>query len=492
MGKNNVAKFLIVFGFLLVMLGFNKYGSQFLTTSILGNKLINKVDYNLYKYSSDGNTLKVVGNYILDISEEVNEFSYRGNIIDLKGNLIFEGVFGKNIIQGIDGNLYYFPLDLDPESRFLYRLKDGVSEQVTDKPIKSYITFNKRLNDFENEDVLSHINNNILYGYYIGDDENNGEMYYLENESFKKLNVSGKYIDSVPTMINNELNYKYIIIKNNNDKYGIYDLIAKKYIVENSYSKITSLKNNMFIACVPREDSPRNNCGVIDLYENVLLDFKYDEILVDNYNNNYVMAKSNGRYDLYDSSLNKLVSFSYDLNENHDYIIRKLDNNFIIYNASMIKSKNYKVILLKKDGYFKIIDSNKLFIYDNLLVSYDIQSNTISGYDYNFKEIYNIKNEGDLDSFKISKPVIRVNNKIYNTYTGETVSKDTNYVEVVGNGVKLYHSPNKLFLMINDEKYSVTSSDAEPFDYFVSKTDDGYYFVANYISNYTFVYLEKN
>ena len=490
MGKNNVAKFLIVFGFLLVMLGFNKYGSQFLTTSILGNRLINKVDYNLYKYSSEGNTLKVVGNYILDISEEVNEFSYRGKIIDLKGNLIYEGVFGKNIIQGIDGNLYYYPLDLDPESRYLYRLKDGVSEQVTNKPIKSYLTFNKRLNDFENEDVLSHINNDILYGYYMNGTDNKGEMYYLENEAFKKINVSGKYVDSVPALINNELNYKYVIIEDNNEQYGIYDLIAKKYIVENKYSKIAALKNNMFIACVPRDNSPRNNCGVIDLYENVLLDFKYDDILVDNYNSNYAIAKSNGRYDLYDSSLNKLVSFSYDLNENNEYIIRKLDNNYVIYNALMTKSKNYKVILLKKDGYFKVIDSNKIFIYDNLLVSYNIESDTIYGYDFSFKEIYKIKNNGE--NYKISKPVIRANNKIYNTYTGDSISKDTNYVEVVGNGVKLYHSPNKLFLMINDEKYSLTPSDAEPYSYYISKTDDGYYFIADYVSEYTFVYLEKN
>ena len=119
MGKSNISKYLIVFGFILIMLGFNKYGNEFLTTSILGNRLLNRVDYNLYKYSSNGSNLKVVGDYILDIDEDVNEFSYRGKIIDLNGNVIFEGVFGKNVIEGIDGKLYYYPLDLDINERYL-------------------------------------------------------------------------------------------------------------------------------------------------------------------------------------------------------------------------------------------------------------------------------------------------------------------------------------------------------------------------------------
>ena len=28
--------------------------------------------------------------------------------------------------------------------------------------------------------------------------------------------------------------------------------------------------------------------------------------------------------------------------------------------------------------------------------------------------------------------------------------------------------------------------------YYISKTDNGYYYIANYLGNYTFVYLGKN
>ena len=492
MGKSNISKYLIVFGFILIMLGFNKYGNEFLTTSILGNRLLNRVDYNLYKYSSNGSNLKVVGDYILDIDEDVNEFSYRGKIIDLNGNVIFEGVFGKNVIEGIDGKLYYYPLDLDINERYLYRLSNGLCEKVSTMPISAYLTFDKKTNKVEIEDVVVDTSNTTLYGYYLNID-NKDEIYYLENGSFNKIDVEGKYISSVPTLINNKLNYKYIIIKSRgNSKYGIYDIIGKKNIIDNNYTKLKFIKNSLFIACLNDENTNRDKCGVIDLYENTLLEFKYDDIYIDNYSSNYIIAKSNGRYDLYDASLNEIVSFVYDLRKDTNYNIRKIGDNYIIYNSYMKKDVNYNVLLLKKNGFIKEIKSNELYIYEDFVVSYDNESNEITGFDSNLVKIYSISNDVEKGNFKVTKPVIKVKDKVYDTYTGKRVSKDTTYVEIVGNGVKLYHSGDKMYLMINDEKYSLSKNDMEPSMYYISKTDNGYYYIANYLGNYTFVYLGKN
>ena len=490
MKKNNISKFLIVFGLLLIMFGVNKYSSEFLTTNILGNKFLNRVNYNLYKYTTvDSSDLKVVGNYILDIKEDINEFSYNGKIIDLKGNLVYEGAFGKNVVQGLDGLLYYYPLNLDNSNRYLYKLYKGKSEKVSSKPVYSYLTFN--------DNIFKKVDSELLYGYSVLNGDNS-EIYYLVDNSFKKVDIIGKYEFSIPSLVKSKLSYKYIVIKNekNDSKYGVYDLISNKYIIENKYSKINYLKNNLLVACLESEDKSSNPCGVIDLYENVMLRFDYEDIFVDNYNNNYVLAKNGNRYDLYDSSLNKLLSFTYAFNNYSGYNIRKVGNNYVIYNIDSDFENNYSVLFVKNNGYYKELFANETYIFDDLIVVYDIKSNIISGYDNNFKKLYDIKDEkikkNSFESnYSINKPVIRINNILYDIYSGKRISNDTNYVEVIGDGVKLYHSGNKLFLMINDEKYSITTNDELPYDYYISKTDSGYYFVANYITNFIFVYLEK-
>ena len=491
MGKSNFSKYLIVFGLLLIMFGINKYSKQVLATGILGNQFYNKVDYNLYKYTTeDGSKIKVVGDYIIEIKEEINEFSYDGDVIDLKGNLVYEGVFGKNVIQGIDGFLYYYPLDLDANNRYLYKLHDGISERVSSEPISGYITFNDNLKKINNEGLFTNTNYNVFYGYYINKN-GNSDIYYLQDNKFNKVSFSGNYDFSIPSLLDNKLNYKYIAVGDDNSKYGIYDLLAKKYIVSNKYNKIKFLRNNLLVAC------QESKCGVIDLYENIMLKFTYDDIYVDNYSSNYILARNSNRYDLYDSSLNKLLSFRYDLKLENEYDIRKIGSNYVIYSSSMTRNRNYEVLFVKDNGYYKVMSANELHIYDDLIVIYDKETKVISGYDEYFKNIYeiedsNIKKDMYESNFKINKPVIKIEDKLYDIENGKKVSNDTNYVELVGDGIKIYHSGDKLYLMINEEKYSIGDDNLVPDEYYVSKTDNGYYFVADYTSSYSFVYLEKN
>ena len=242
-------------------------------------------------------------------------------ITDLDGNILIETKDSWKIYEGNEKDIYLVSSN-DNNVFKIQRIKDNLIHEV--------------FNDKADGLLIGKENNNLI-GVYKKDN-NYDTLYLIDGNSTNTTNLDsfGAFANSkkeVKYIYNN----KYIITYNNKaqkeyDVYGIYDIKAKKQLVNETYDKIEFLHDDIFTA------EKNDKYGIIDINNKVLLDYKYDLVV---YSNGLYFAGLNNKLKIFDSNLNDL---------NKDITVTNL--NKYVYNPStgttnpfdLINYKNYVIV----------------------------------------------------------------------------------------------------------------------------------------------------
>lgn len=414
------------------------------------------VDYKSLKYiSEDGHTLDVLNKkYLIEYD---NKIVYK--IMDLKANVLYEGDFKyTNIYEGIDGNLYITRVEDAGYSNLinLYVLKNNELEEIKElSESKAYFSPIKYYDEITNEFKL--VGFTAFKSMYDEDmkETNKSYIYSLIDDEVKELDDYQLFGDSINLKEDNEevITYdeRYIVINNlkeNDKKYGLYDIENNKVIVTPQYDGMFTNKDDEYIVI-------RNGkYGIVNKSLKKIIDFEYD--FIDRNNGFYVVCKNdklaimNEQYELvseYDFDYQKLSEneeYNY-LNDFKTFVAYKISDKYVLtvnfkeYSDSLNYDK-HETYVINSDESYKTIEENEFVVNLNnsLIYSFDKTKKTYTFYDQDLNEMYNIDiSNYDYNSRAIvsllneSTIEIKLDSEIYYDYeTGKEISgiKDYSYM----------------------------------------------------------------
>ncbi|MGN1372030.1 MAG: hypothetical protein ACI4XM_07155 [Candidatus Coprovivens sp.] len=369
---------------------------------------------------------------------------YNLNNID---NTYFIGTYDNNTIDVIIDNLGHEVYKSIEEFKYdsMYKMKDGkyLIYSNNNNKLITYTFDGKEINKFYEIDGVSLVKP-ILYkgindSYIIGfasmvDDDL--YLYNLNNSGILVINDSSLVGDFNDNGIYFTYNENYLVVKNNDNLMGVVDTLGN-VVIDYKYYNIINTYDDSFIAV-----NDKNKYGIIDKNDEALISFKYS--VIDYYNDYYLIVDTKNKMALYSNKYEKITDFDMNYDSLIEFDLRSSFNSINLYkvDGKVVVVNNY---LEAKNGieYDKhtlyIIDGNNIvkkinqvgFDFNDVLYTYDDEYN-VSIYDNQFNVLFEFKldNVKKIDKiFYASRDVICVsfiNNK-------EEIEKkyfDSNWKEV--------------------------------------------------------------
>ncbi len=503
---------------LVVLAGvlFYKYAEPIKDDDTPENKVVETDEYKsiVYSTSLDNGKLELYGDkYLIETDGE-----YLVKIMNNYSETLYEAIDEESyyFALGIDGNLYAYEDEMADYSNVLnlyvlendklVHVKEFNNPETYYKPMYYYDENYERLlvgiegNCSSMDEDLNEVIKTSIYSI----DGTNHELlnYY---SAFNYSIESNDFVEVTDT--------RYIIVRDLNGKYGLYDLETSEIIIDASYSGLYNANDGNYVAV------KNGKAGIINKKLKKLVDFKYDFIDV---NDGYYVVSKDKKLALMNDEHELITDFVFDyqaVNGDYDYsyYIYALDfNSFISYEVNdkyvltinnreldgvsdYAKSETY---IINKDGKYETIEGN-MFIYDELTglaYSYLKDDRKVVIYDAQFKEKYSLSyKDYDFDGNPYvdlrngnTIEVILDSSLYYDYETGEEIEsiKDVTY-EIGKSKLEYDVDAKKVKVIVNEEeivtfKYDVTKnvSNVKPYK---TITEENF----NYIDGTLYVYVEK-
>lgn len=327
------------------------YGKYYLLYDGANTSIVNSLGKTIEKYSSD--TLSMIKYFN---SESYSDYYY---------------ILGNEFILKKDGvelaTIKYDTLDFD------LRKSSSTIEILNDEYL--ILKFNAKESIPDKTDSTKKVTVNMYYAYIYNFKTKALYPKIVSYGNITKFNNSGE--DIYLLLTNKDNNYELYSVKNNNVVFNNY---YPKVGDLNTETNISSSKSSKYIyVCSKLNAGIYNSCGLIDYEGKSILTLKYDDNSIIDYNDDYYVIKKDlfmgvydyinvsilngydyillsskyvitfkdGIIDIYDKDLEKLKSFSTDLNE-------------IITKDSDEKSKNVELIDEEDTIILNIYDNNSI------------------------------------------------------------------------------------------------------------------------------------
>lgn len=398
-------------------------------------------------------------------------FYLKSSIITIKIN----GVINKkienllNIVQTEQGSEIYVPI-LDIAEIFGYEGFNGDYKNKSEDKTKCHVVSEK-------ETAMFTLNSNLLVKVIAGEEnqyieldkpvvEKDGKLYttidglekgfnllFKSDENFKNININSmEYLVKIYANAWKIENYSenfsdqkaifenLLIIKDENDKYGVINTLLGKNILENKYEDIKYIPTTKDFLV-----KSNNKYGILTKDSRTKIRIIYDEIkLVSNEKELYVV-KQNGVYGIIDSNGNSVINIEYSQIgiDNNQYLQNGIKNGYIILN-DIIPIKNNKNLWALFDTTGKQITD---FKYTSIGCTYSKISNSYPTLLIEDREVivvqkdktYNlVSKQGEelipndvVDSVYLKTDISTGENKFYMTYNGKTANIEE-YLKSIG------------------------------------------------------------
>lgn len=308
--------------------------------------------------------------------EEIKKIDNKKENIVVKDNYKYDNgslIFLSDLDQEIG---IYECIDKNVDQCYVaYELADDVFDETTSKyedkslvEVRSKIYFNRFVFIYDNEEVF-------LYDF-------------ISKEKIGKYQVKSFYNKYITAVENN-----YVILKNENDKYGVVDLDSDKMItiIPFNYDYLGVVKKNLAEKNNKLVYKNKNNWGIVSFKNKILYTTKEQ---ITDYNDSYIKT----------------------INEDNTYNLYKYDKTKVLENYSYIDTLSDFVVTITDNKYLMVSNLELVPLYSNLL--------TIQNYDYVEVDFYNLDKEY-LYSSKAYE-VSAINNVLYvNILNGETKNEYT-------------------------------------------------------------------
>lgn len=413
--RNRKTLIIIVLGLLFFVLGIAGYGLSYSSKNNSDiNLKINQIYSSDYKLSCLDNKY-FIGTYDINridvIVDENGNEIYKGN-----ENIYYDGIYKLKderylIYDNNNGNLITYIFDGTNITKY-YEIKD--------------VTYVKPI-------VYTGIDKEYILGFASMID-NNLYLYGLDNSGIIVLNDTTIVADLETKDTYYIYSDKYLVVKNNKELSGVITLDGN-VVIDYKYKDIINNGNDTFIAL-----NKKKMYGIIDKNNNVIVKFKYK--VIDKFEPYYVFVNEDNKMALYDNNYEKITKYEMNYNTLVEYGLRNEYNSINLYkiNGKIGLVNNYLESINgteyeKHNAY--IIDGNVIskdikqigFGYDNYVYSYDKEFN-ISVYTSDMSLLYNI----DLNDVSKIEEISNVSNElIMIKYMDITDKEHTLYYDLEGN-----------------------------------------------------------
>lgn len=402
--------------------------------------------------------------------------------LHLLNNEYYFGTYdGKlNVFINLEGVEVFKTSDLISFENY-YKMSDGnyLFYNNEDNKLNIYVFDGESLRLYYTFDNVSYVKPIICNDVIVGFSSFMDEKLYLYNLTSEGINVlsdvtlvADKFIDNT-YYINNA---NSLVLKNKDENYGVVN-VTGDLILDFKYKDVITLtENNKFIV-----KNDVNKYGIVDNENNVLLDFKYDGIV--EYKDYYVIIKGN-KMALFDKEFNVLIDFKMNYNTLLDFNYRSG------LSVELYTKDDYVIIVnnLDEDKYKREYEYHDLYvIYDNnivktieqiaynneLMYSYDdgykinlYNSNFESNVELDFTNVTKINNIVFYNQNTIEITYLDMENKEYIEYYDINGKLVENYDKVVlnnslyygvikDNSLVLYDHKNKELTKISGDKIEI-------------------------------------
>lgn len=254
---------------------------------------------------------------------------------------------------------------------------------------------NNAISDYYNNIEVIKIDNE--YAYFILTKNDKYYILSLETDELKELDSEIKNISidgvSDPNNITQMLNSKYLIVVNNDNKYGIIDYNGN-IIIDFKYDYLSAYNNdNLFISKI------NNKYGIIDYNDKIIIDFKYDNIIYHKDLDNYSLFIKDKNLNVYYND-KEIVSNKIKYNHTTDVGIEtNIYNDTLYLNIiSSLEESDVQNYIINKNGIYQttkgiynpLYNSDKEIKYFYKLEKLDGQTK-ISFYDTDYNELYSME-----------------------------------------------------------------------------------------------------
>lgn len=380
------------------------------------NVTINQIYSSDYKLSNFDNSY-FIGSYedkIIDV------------IIDSEGKEVFKGLgdFGYDAVYKMKDDRYLIYTNIDNK-------------------LTTYIFDGTNIKQFYEIDNVTYVNPIIFKGidteYIIGFASIVEDDLYLYN-----LNSSGILVVNDASLVGDYsingkyyvYNENYLVVKNSDNLMGVID-VNGNIVLDYKYNNIVNTYDNSFIAV-----NNKGKYGVIDKAGKTLIKFKYS--VIDYFRDYYLLVNSNNKMALYSKDYKQLTEFEMNYDSLLEYDLRTEFNSVNLYKVDgrVVVVNNY---LEDKNGIE--YDKHNLYVIDgksivkkikqvgfgskDVIYTYDKDYN-ITIYDSQFTELFKFK----LDKVKRIEDISYVSNNVINiTYLNEQEKIDNTYIDSEGKEV---------------------------------------------------------
>jgi hypothetical protein len=358
--RNRKTLIIIVLGLLFFVLGLAGYNLSYSSKNISNvNLKINQIYSSDYKLSCLDNKY-FIGTY------DINRIDV---IIDENGNEIYKG----------NENIYYDGIYKLKDDRYLIYdnnngdlvtyLFDGIN--VTKYYEIKDVTYVKPI-------VYTSLDKEYILGFASMID-NNLYLYGLDNSGIIVLNDTSIVADLETKDTYYIYSDKYLVVKNNKELMGVITLDGN-IVIDYKYKDIINNSNDTFIAL-----NKKNKYGIIDKNNEVIVKFDYK--VIDKFELYYIFVNENNKMALYDSNYERITNYEMNYNTLIEYGLRNEYNSINLYKV------NGKIAIV--NNYLENIngteyDKHNLYIIDGKVISKDIKQigfrydNYVYSYDNKF------------------------------------------------------------------------------------------------------------
>lgn len=374
-------------------------------------------------YSSDYDLVYVDDNFFIG--------SYEANRIDV---IIDE--YGNEILRNLH-NIYYDGI---------YKIKDGryLIYNNNDSVLSTYIFDGKQIEKYYEIKDVKYIKPIIYKGkdqeYIIGfASVKDGDLYLygLGNYGIVVVNDTAIIADYFTDDTFYVYNENYLIVKNNEELYGVVNFDGE-VIIDYQYRDLINNHGSYFIAL-----DENGNYGVVDSQNNSIVNFKYK--VIDQYDSYYLFVNDKDKMALVDSSFNNITSYEMKYNSLIDYSLRSNIKSINLYkvNGKVAIVNNYlegfngteydshNVYILDGNEIIKTVEEIG-FGYDNVAYTYDKKYNlSIYNSDVSLLCIIELKDVSRIIGVNsVGNSIVKVE------YENDSNKIITNYYDLTGKKVK--------------------------------------------------------
>ncbi len=438
--KNKKTLIIIIVALLFFVIGIACYSISF---GINNDKSTINLKINQL-YSSDYELTNIDNKYFIG-SYDTNRIDV---IIDSEGNEIYkefkniyyDGIYKLKderylIYDNDNGNLITYVFDGLKIEKY-YEIKD--------------VTYVKPI-------IYTSIDKEYIVGFASMID-NNLYLYGLDSSGIIALADVSLIADNSTDEAYYIYNGKYLVVKNTNDLMGVITLDGQ-VVIDYKYKDIINNSSDTFIAL-----NKNNKYGIIDKNNEVIV--KFNSKVIDKFDNYYIFVNEYNKMALYDNQYKRITKYEMDYNTLIDYSIRNEYNSINLYkvNGKIAIVNNY-LEDINGTEYDKhkvyIIDGNKViknitqvgFYYDYFIFTYDKEFN-VSVYNTDISLLFNVKldNVSKIEEIStVSKDIIKVK------YLDKEDTEHTKYYDIKGKETKF--NLGDLYLRDVEYKGYITKED---------------------------------